>query len=335
MSAIVAATRFDPDALRAVSVDETWRARMARSLVYLGEVLADSHPEAPGLMDEAAARVAAGPVSPWVSCLYSKLVSEATKADRSEIGETLRDLRRSVDLEPAAEAPIDLEAADVPAPWWSHFRTLTDTDRKLPFRPAPPSAEDAAACAAEIAQAFELMERADPATARETRAVAALLILASPASGAPSDQFGACSTFFMRGAVMVNAAARRDAVRMADTLVHEASHILLFGLASDEPLTADRGETRYRSAARQDPRPIDGIFHACFVSTRVDRAMERMMASGALSPAEALEAEAQRRRNAAIARDTLDTLLRHATPTRTGQEILADLSRRWSRAEAA
>ena len=43
---------------------------------------------------------------------------------------------------------------------------------------------------------------------------------------------------------------------MIDLLVHESSHVLLFGVAAEEPLTRNPGTERYASPVRRDPRPI-------------------------------------------------------------------------------
>ena len=95
---------------------------------------------------------------------------------------------------------------------------------------------------------------------------------------------------------------------MVDLLVHESSHVLLFGVSADGALTENSGSERYDSPLRPDKRPIDGIFHACFVATRVHLAMNRLLASGALSEAEAKLALERRDNNAEAARNSIEEL---------------------------
>ena len=86
------------------------------------------------------------------------------------------------------------------------------------------------------------------------------------------------------GATLINADIRRNPIEVVDLLVHESSHLLLFAFSSQSALTKNAGTERYSSPVRSDPRPIDGIFHACFVTTRVHLAMKRLIGSGGSLP---------------------------------------------------
>ena len=112
-------------------------------------------------------------------------------------------------------------------------------------------------------------------------------MLGAPGSDDPADKFNGASTFFLWGASLLNADLRRSCISIIDLLVHESSHVLLFGISADGALTENSGSERFDSPLRSDKRPIDGIFHACFVATRVHLAMSRMLESGVLTQAEA------------------------------------------------
>lgn len=56
---------------------------------------------------------------------------------------------------------------------------------------------------------------------------------------------------------------------MAECLVHEASHNLLYALSRDSALFEGKSEALYYSPWRPDPRPVDGLLHACFVFSNV------------------------------------------------------------------
>lgn len=324
-----------PDPDRVSQADAVWRARLGGSFGYLGDFLAGQGVDVRARMAALSQRVTRGPVSPWTSCLYARLVADITKRERPPLDWLFDGLEQAIERPSRDDRVMRLGDPDIPKGWWSQLMSLIDTDRALPFRPRAASEPEAAAAIDEIAACDALLARADPAFLGELKSLAPAVVLAAPETDARSDDFGAVSSFFMRGLVVLNAAKRRSAVLMADALVHEASHILLFGLSTEQPLTTDRGETRYASAARPDPRPIDGIFHAAYVSTRVHLLMTRMLASGALSANEAAEAERRLARNADVAQGSLGTLVEHAEPTPVGERVLSGLSAYWSEASNA
>ena len=128
---------------------------------------------------------------------------------------------------------------------------------------------------------------------------------------------------------MLNGNLRRNRISIVDLLVHESSHVLLFGLSADGALTTNRGHERYESPLRSDKRPIDGIFHGCFVATRVHLAMERLIGSGTLSDEDAKIAGDRQQFNGTAARAALVTLERHAELTELGEKILDTLRAYW------
>jgi hypothetical protein len=328
------ASPLAPDLERVASCDALWRLKLRDSFAYIAQVLEARGEPVGGRMAAAASRLAEGPVTPWVSCLYSYLVVEITRQDRRPVEWLIDDLVEASSLPVREERLMALGDPAVPSRWWDHFQRLMDTDRALPFKPIAPSDADAEACRAEFEAAMTLLARVDPAFHEEVRALLRVIVLGAPADADPSSHFGACSSFFLREGVLINAAQRRSPIRMLDMLIHEASHVLLFALATEQPLTTDRGETRLKSAARADLRPVDGIFHACFVATRVHLAMNRMIASGRLGPDDVREAAQRRDRNRDVAKPTLETLREHAAATPLGAEVLAGLDAYWAREEA-
>lgn len=330
-----AAALFGPDTGRIARLDAQWRAQLARSLDYLADLLDARGEDCRAALDSVGAELREGPVSPWVTCLYSALVARLALPDRPPVADLVENLKEAANRPTSIERPISFDDASAPASWWAQFRVLIDTDRARVFRPVAPVESDAAACLEDLSRAREILARADSEFAAEVAPLARLVVLGAPGGLERSQAFGACSTFFMRETVLVNAATRRSAIGAADMLVHETSHILLFSLAMDQSLTTDTGDARFASAARSDPRPIDGVFHACFVSTRVHLAMSRMIASGRLSAREAEDAAGERERNRGVAAQTLDTLRRHASPTPVGRDILDALVRYWDEAETA
>lgn len=321
---------LEPSAARVDSLDLALRRRLIQSFEYLGNVVPLDDAGEAGLRT-LLNKLRAGPVSPWVFCLYSRLVAELAKTTMGDVAAAFSDVVHSTSA-PAAAGVVALRDPALAGRWWDHFQLVLDTDRHRPFKPEAPSSEDFSRCAQDITAAFALLQRADPAWHDEMRGLLRMIVLGSPASADPADGFNGASTFFLWGAVLLNARAKRSVMSMIDVLVHESSHVLLFGLAAEGPLMRNSGTERYASPVRPDERPLDGIFHACFVTTRVHLALGRMLASGRLSAEEMKQANERRLHNGDAARSSLDLLERHMEPMEVGARILGTLQDYWATA---
>lgn len=120
------------------------------------------------------------------------------------------------------------------------------------------------------------------------------IILAKP-DGSNLIEYGGASSFALWGALTVNAETQVDWLQFYRQVVHEAGHNLLFGIAREQPLVLDDPSDRRASPIRADPRPMDGIFHAAFVSAREVLALDALLcrheATGCLSADDAAMAE--------------------------------------------
>ena len=316
-----------PSPSRVEDIDSLMRTRLADSLEYLGELPwfeASRRAAVFGLLE----RLKTDPVSSWVFCLYSRLVMELSKGIEGT-GESFYALAHAASL-PADGGVIELLDSTIPKPWWDHFQLLLDTDRTAPFRLEAPTTEQFSRCQQEIAASLELMRRIDPIWHDEVKSLLRSIVLGSPANSDPASLFNGASTFFLWGATLLNANVSRAPVAMVDLLVHESSHVLLFGLSSSEGLTRNGGEERYDSPVRADKRPIDGIFHACFVTTRVHLAMKRLLDSGSLHEDDSGLAIQRCLNNEEAGRGSLAMLARYAEPTRLGKAILGELEEYWA-----
>jgi len=112
----------------------------------------------------------------------------------------------------------------------------------------------------------------------EMRAITTEIIFAKP-SGDQKMTFGGASSFSLWGALALNPQAHGEWWLYISRLVHEYSHNLLFGIARNEPLVLNDPEERYMSPLRGQPRPLDGIFHAAYVSAREALAMRQIIAA--------------------------------------------------------
>jgi HEXXH motif-containing protein len=295
-------------------------------LDYLGEIILARKGRPLPEMSQLRARLGQGPVSPWLFCLYSKLVAELSK--NGDVSESFEAMIKAASS-PANWGAIAYRDSAIPAAWWDHFHLLLDTDWQRPFDFTQPQPEVTAGCEADIQSALALLQRTDAKLTDEVRSLARLIVLATPGADAKNG-FNGASTFFLWAGVLINARVRRSPIVMIDLLVHESSHVLLFGIAAEEPLTRNPGTERYASPVRPDPRPIDGIFHACFVTTRVHLAMSRLLETRSLSAQDASEAVERRDYNGNAARAALDLLDRHAVTTDTGKRVVDTLHDYWA-----
>ncbi len=213
---------------------------------------------------------------------------------RDELGDDLERYARLVDLGSAHPGFLGAPGPEV----WDQFRSLA---------PA----------------ALDLIEAADPALRAELDAMVVQIIAAAPAAGPTSRRFGGVSSLMLWGAVILNAETHGTLLALADGLVHETAHHLLFGLSRVEPLVANAVEDSYPSPLRRDRRPMDGVYHATFVCARLHYFHRRLLDLGLVGGQDARLAE-----QAALAcrerfLSGVDTIRRHARLTLNGREIMA------------
>ncbi len=323
-----------PSPSRVDELDSMLRLRLAESFEYLGGLpsLEAGHR---AVLVNLAERLRAGSVSPWVFCLYSRLVAELSQgAQDRDIAESIDAVATAAAL-PAGQGMVRLQESTIPDRWWDHLQRLLDTEQLAPFRPAAPTAEQFSRCEQEIAASLDLMRQSDPVWHDEIKRLVRLMVLGSPRDSEPANVFDGATTFFFWGATLLNAGHSRDLISWVDLLVHESSHVLLFGMSANGGLTHNTGEERYDSPVRADKRPIDGIFHACFVTTRVHLAMKRLLDSGSLGKDDNTLAIQHLQSNEEAGRDSLAVLMRHAELTRCGKTILGKLQDYWTNQHGA
>jgi hypothetical protein len=320
VAAETAFTSILPSAARADAVDRNLRVRLAASLDYLS---AFAGGDVAGVLRSLSDKLPSTPVSPWLFCLYSRLVADLSQR-RPLSPDVAQALSDAGDL-PARTDPVALHDPSIPDDWWEHYLVLLDTDPDRNFRPAAPTAEAAKRRRGEIAEALQLLAECDAEMHDEVRSLLHMPILAAPATSNRRDRFNGASTFFMWGAALINARTSTGPIATIDILVHESSHLLLFGLVEGKALTQNDASERYASPLRPDQRPIDGIFHACFVAARVYAAMSRLLDGGRLSAADSEAAERRRDYNGNAAQTGLASLSEYARPTERGERILSVL----------
>jgi HEXXH motif-containing protein len=128
----------------------------------------------------------------------------------------------------------------------------------------------------EIDKALDYLRQAAPEIHGELEFVIRDVVLAKP-DGTNLINYSGASSFGLWGAITINAETQCEWIQFYRQLVHELGHNLLFAIARDTPLVKADPSVRRPSPIRADPRPLDGIFHAAFVSAREAVALEQLL----------------------------------------------------------
>lgn len=174
-----------------------------------------------------------------------------------------------------------------------------------------------------VDRALAIIAAADPALAQELRG---LVVRVVGAASAGDRTFGGASSLMLWGLLVLNVETYGNVSLLAEGLVHEAAHLVLFAHSVDEPLVKNPLADRFASPLRRDARPMDGVFHATFVTARLYRFYRRLqetLADGVHGVPQAL-IESKIPTYRARYDDGVATIQRHGLLTDTGRQILAE-----------
>jgi hypothetical protein len=196
----------------------------------------------------------------------------------------------------------------------------TDPENRLNLLPLSPAEYNR--IAATTRDAFALMDAGAPEVSGEIRSLLAEILVAT---GSVDDKlvFNGISSFYLWGTVFLNADGHKTTLEVVQTLAHESSHMHLFAVALESPLVRNPDEERYHSPLRLDPRPMDGIYHATYVTARMHYVISRLLASGALTPAQVEEAKTASANHVKSFREGYEVVSSQGNLTELGQGLLS------------
>lgn len=314
---------FFPDAARAAAMDRRMRAGLADSLEYLAETLAEQLEADRSGLDALVREMRSGAIYPASTFgLYYEATSSLIDGDQDAALGLFDELVRERPRPSAELCIVTLDESGTPANA-QRYRRLMDNDAQTRFgfiQPAPDVAQQARKLAL---SSLARLERAVPALAQEFRALVRDLIFVAGEPGA-AYQFAGGSSYMLWGALFLNAEHHTDEIAMIEAMAHESAHSLLFGFSYDEALVENADDELYPSPLRDDPRPMDGIYHATYVSARMYWALSRLLDSGELS---ASEAEFAREARDADLRNFFDghaVVHQHGRLTATGRALMVE-----------
>lgn len=288
---------FEPDGARARALDGRMHRELGDSLAHVvqasvGQIAFD----ADGL-DRVIATLRQGRShAPTLFADYYDLVLAIDAEDRDQAEQLFS---RIAAAEPVASglSVLPLGSPELGADS-DRYRRMMNADPSVDVGFDPPSEQIFQAFTGRLRSGLALAELALPELAAEIRGILRQIVIAA-SDPSKKFQFDGGSHFQLWGALFLNGQFHPDPLAVVEVLAHESAHSLLFGFCTEEALVENEDEELYASPLRPDPRPMDGIYHATFVSARMHWAMSHLARDERLSGD-------QRQRAAAAAHADLD-----------------------------
>jgi HEXXH motif-containing protein len=275
--------RFEPSAIRARDLRRAMDASLWESVRDLLQELGADRPGPANEPDPLG--VSSGPTRLLDYAAYFDLGAclrgqpKATEGIKARAVEHLQHrLTADVPLEPVPAAPriSNYDARHYTPNQLEQISRWWDTEPANRMALTGASEEEFVRSCQAIAVAMRHLSEAAPELHAEVELIVRDIVLAKP-DGSQLIEYGGASSFGLWGALTINTETHCDWPQFYRQIVHETGHNLLFAIAREEPLMNADVSVRRRSPLREDPRPIDGIFHAAYVSAREAIALEALL----------------------------------------------------------
>lgn len=312
---------FLPSAQAANKLDREMRDRLCASLDHIAQQLEAASVGNPNRLIESVPLVRERAVSPLVFAHYYDIVLAIKSKDFSALDKLLDDFQLEANR-PAELSVLDLSEEDLGEHWRSYAEKL-DIDPKIPLNFLPPLTDRSASMRKKLEISFGLMEHAVPELCEEIKVFIKQILLARGPEGDDAEVFEGISSFMVWGAILLNCETHESVVQVAQAVVHESAHHVLFGYSIDEPLVFDDPANLYSSPLRDDARPMDGIYHATFVLARMSYLLDNLLAKSVLIPEQIDEASMLLELHIERFYEGFQVIETHAQLSEIGQELLA------------
>jgi HEXXH motif-containing protein len=186
-----------------------------------------------------------------------------------------------------------------------------------------PDTQTAARTGEQLRAAIDDLCRFAPDLAAEMSELVTTVFLARgiPACEDAAGEFESVSALRAFGGVLFNAESMASRLQCAVSLIHEHAHVALFAISPKEGVVTNGRDERYTSPLRSEPRPVEGIFHQCFVLARMLYGMDLLRGSDRSDRDEVSFAEAFIAYNVPRFNDAVETLQQHAQFTPEGEAV--------------
>lgn len=275
---------FEPDGARATRLDREIRGDLAASLEHLASCCQGRIPfDVDGLQRLIRGLKAGDHYAPASFAIYSYLVFSLLQNDHSRAAILFSQLTQLEPQSPQSE----IICFDDPriSPYRQQMQSLMEFDAEDSTAMVSVDPQVLASFLQDYDWAMERLEDVLPELAAEIHAMVRQLILISIPDSGNRLIFDGGSSPMLWGGMFINAARKRSPLELLEVLVHESAHLLLYAFTQHEPLVLNDEAERYTSPLRTDPRPMEGIFHATWVSARMAYAMYELSRSPQLDTA--------------------------------------------------
>ena len=255
------------------------RERLAATLDYVFGEVGEELGIDPAEGDRVVSEISAAPQTPNRFGAYYEMVL-AVESD--ELGEA-RALASEL-MAPADASGLRVAAIEDRAPGQAErYRRLLISE---PGMAAQPDTTLLADTEERIDAAFALLDQGFPQMSAEIRELLREIVIAAGPEDPKALTFDGASSYMLWGATLLNARGQTNVLDTAQALAHESGHNLLFGFCASGSLVENADEEVFSSPLRRDPRPMDGVFHATYVVARMHQTLTRLLAAGAVEPAD-------------------------------------------------
>jgi len=328
---------FRPDAEAMFGVRAAIESRLVDSLHYLVDELEPLPADIATACRGGLARLTSPVLDPALHGLHADMRGAALRADKPAY-----DTARRVFSEWRFDAVAPRAGNGTPA-----IRSLAEGDYDSVRRRILTAgfADDVGLTTQLVAPPAEILSTEVPTIGRACRLAAELapdwfdefsqlvseIILATNAAAMAERNFAGGSVFDLFGALLVNPTYRTDIAHYLMTIIHESSHLRLFCYHLDDEVVLNDDVARYHSPLRRQLRPMEGIFHAMWVSARMAVFGHELLARAArgelMSPDEVSLLRDQVGSAIIAFRDGHFVVQEHADLTDLGQRLAADATR--------
>jgi hypothetical protein len=317
--------RFEPDPQRAVGLDAGMRNELASSISYLadaadGVVAFDKR----AIRDLVMSLERGTRYSPFLFATYYELAEALIEEDGSAAAALFARFKEFAPIEERFR--IGALGEGPSGNYADRYVAMMCADPSIDLSFLPPDPDKATAFAEKVKAAMALLDRAAPTLSQEIRGIVDEVVIVS-GDKTKKMQFDGGSHYQLWGALFLNCDFHPNVIAAAEVLAHESAHSFLFGCCRDEMLVENDDDETFVSPLRPDPRPMDGIYHATFVSARMHWTMSELIKSGLLNDEDRTFAEHARAGDAANFASGLDVVEKHGKLTRTGAALMSAAKR--------
>jgi hypothetical protein len=306
---------FRPNAARSRQVAARVREGLADSLEAAFHALGEQRSGGTDLI----AQVRAGPIAPKVFGAYTELV-EAIFSEDSDASLAIADELCAPDFGHVdALRVVTLDDSHLGPGQTARYRRLVDDDQEVGIALQALEGAKFADAAQRVNDALALLDAGVAELAKELRTLVHEIVVVDKPGDWP---FGA-SSFQLWGALFLKLKPEASRVEITESLAHESAHALLFGFSMGRPLVENEPDELYPSPLRSDPRPMDGVVHATYVTARMHYTVAGLVASGLLTEQEASEARKLIKRDERGYLEGAAVVDRDARWTKAGKAALA------------